>query len=70
MFVGAHSGMDLGGGGSEGGEGVFGWDPPSPYCKRKSSWHRRHRSKILAPSLKHWKRRGGGGSKGQVWTRH
>ena len=31
------------------------------FCKRESSWHRRHRSKILAVSLKHWKGRGGGG---------
>ena len=30
--------------------------------KRKSSWHRRRRSKILAASLKHWKGRGGGGA--------
>ena len=32
--------------------------------KRKSSWHRRRRSKLLAVSLNHWKergRRGGGG---------
>ena len=35
--------------------------------KRKSSWHRRRRSKILAVSLKHYKRRreGGRGSKGR-----
>ena len=29
--------------------------------KRKSSWHQRRRSKILAVSLKHWKGRGEGG---------
>ena len=29
--------------------------------KLKSSWHRRRRSKILAASLKHWKRRSRGG---------
>ena len=35
--------------------------------KLKSSWHRRHRSKILAVSLKHWKgRRGGGGGGGRA----
>ena len=32
--------------------------------KRKSSSHRRHRSKILAVSLKHWKGRRGGGIRG------
>ena len=30
------------------------------FFKPKSSWHRRHRSKILAFSLKHWKGRKGG----------
>ena len=32
--------------------------------KGQSSWHRRRRSKILAASLKHWKGRGEGGSRG------
>ena len=65
-----------GGGGSEGagGGGGFGWDPPSfqgpPMApaegaakdlKRKSSWHRRRRSKIVAVvSLRHWNGRRGG----------
>ena len=46
------------------------WSPPKgdrKILKRKSSWHRRRRSKILAVSLKHCKRRreGGRGSKGR-----
>ena len=44
------------------------WSPPKAgrkFLKRKSSWHRRRRSKILAVSLKHWKgRMGGGGRRG------
>ena len=50
--------------------------PGSPYgpaeggrkiLKRKSSWHRRRQSKILAVSLKHWKgRKGGGGGRGRL----
>ena len=71
-------GGEGGGGGlkGEGGEGVQP-DPPSSYgppmvpteggpknLKRKSSWHRRCRSKILAVSLKHYKRRRGGGRGG------
>ena len=34
------------------------------FLKRKSSWHRRCRSKILAVSLKHWKGRREGGEEG------
>ena len=62
----------------EGGGG--GWDPPYSLgppmvpteggprvLKRKSSWHRRRRSKILAVSLKHWKGRKGGGGGGPGW---
>ena len=63
-----------GGGGLRGGGGGVGWDPPSSQgppmgpaeggqtnFKLQSSWHR---SKILAVSLKHWKGRRGGGSRG------
>ena len=64
--------------GGEGGGG-FGRTPPPPWVplwsppkggrkilKLKSSWHRRRRSKNLAVSLKHYKRRreGGRGSRG------
>ena len=62
-------------GGSGGGEGGLAGTPPSSQgprmvpaegrpkiLKRKSSWHRRRRSKIVPVSLKHWKRRRGGGS--------
>ena len=68
-----------GGRGLKEGGGV-GWDPPPPMVplwsqpkaahqkklkkKLKSSWHQRRRSKILAVSLKHWKGRRGGGSRG------
>ena len=46
------------------------WSPPKAgrnFLNLKSSWHRRRRSKILAVSLKHYKRRreGGRGSKGR-----
>ena len=39
--------------------------PGPKIFKRKSSWHRRRRRKILAVSLKHWKGRTGGGEGGQ-----
>ena len=57
--------------GCDGGGGGVGWPPASQgtpmvpaeggpkILKLQSSWHRRHRSKILAVSLKHWKGRGG-----------
>ena len=57
------------------GGGGFGWYPPPPmvpaeaapkFLKLKSSWHRRHRSKMLAVRLKRWKGRRGGGGKGGV----
>ena len=38
--------------------------PSRRILKRKSSWHRRRRSKILAVSLQHWKGGKGGGSRG------
>ena len=71
MGVGGGKGC-IGRGGSEGGVWL---GPPllrgSPYgprrnvLKRKSSWHRRRRSKILDVSLKHWKgRRRGRGPRG------
>ena len=60
-----------------GGTGVWLGPPPPPRVplwspaeggpknsKRKSSWHRRRRSKILAVSCKHWKGRRGGGRGG------
>ena len=60
----------------KGGGGGFGWEPAPPRVpsmvpaegrpkvfKLKSSWRRRHQSKILAVSLKHWKGRRGGGSR-------
>ena len=63
-----------GGGGLKGGRGGFRRDPPPPrvplwslpkggrkFLKLKSSWHRRRRSKILAVSHTHYKRRGEGG---------
>ena len=40
---------------AEGAEG----GPKKIFLKRKSSWHRRRRTKILAVSLKHWKGRCG-----------
>ena len=46
--------LEGGNGGPEGGGGV-GWDPPPP---RVPLWS------LLAVSLKHWKGRGGGGSRG------
>ena len=42
---------------------LAGWPPAEGgpnIVKRKSSWHRRRRSKSLAVSLRHWKGRGGG----------
>ena len=62
--------LERGEGGSEGGGWGVRLPPPPPYSQgppmvpaeggpkifeRKSSWHRRHRSKTLAVSLKHWK---------------
>ena len=75
-------GGEGGEGGSEGGRegGGFGrtlpppmgllWSPPKAgrkFLKLQSSWHRKRRSKILAVSLKHYKRRreGGRGSMGR-----
>ena len=71
------------GAGVKGRGGGFGWDPPPPrvplwsppkagrkILKLTSSWHRRHRSRILAVSLKHWKGRKGGGVWGGGLTPH